>query len=252
MSAPAAAPAANPTIVERIIPGFAALSEQGHWDACAVVAELDAIHACKWATIDAWGDPTALSGLIKSYRNDYIAASRWTVGHGTTLGNIQWHLATHKGWAPRLAGYIPTVNSPNLTALHDFVKRNTYQGNPVILFISRAYQLTKNEAGVYGHFVTLGGIDSTRGYWTGNGDTLDGLRSAAGAIIPCQWNTWAQLVAAGINGAIALDASYASPAPPTPPAPPVVTPPPSDSSPDLHTLAAEALSALQKLTAALP
>jgi len=247
--APSAAPASS---IRRIIPGFAALSEQGHWDACAIIAEMAAAHACPWA-VRMWPDvalsnPAAVNAKIVNWRQMYLSASRWTVGHGTTLGNIYWHLGELHA---HLAGYIPTVNSPNLTALHDFVKRHTYHGNPVIIFISRAYNLTKNEAGVYGHFVTLGGIDSTLGYVTANGDTLDGLRSAAGAIIPCQWNTWAQLVAAGINGAIALDASYAPPAPPSPPAPPV-TPPPSDSSPDLHALAADALSALQKLTAALP
>src|SRR6185437_814360 len=152
----AAAPSAPAANVQRIIPGFAALSEQGHWDACAIIAEMAAAHACPWA-VRMWPDvalsnPAAVNAKIINWRQMYLNASRWTVGHGTTLANIAWHLGELHA---HIAGYIPSVTSPNLAALHTFVKQQTWAGNPVILFISRAYQLAKNESGVYGHFVTL-------------------------------------------------------------------------------------------------
>ena len=236
----ATAAAASPSSAVHVeIPGFAAISEQGHWDACGVIAELAALHACPWATFASWGNPAAISSLITEYRSEYVAAGRW--GHGTTLSNIYWHVTQKRPL--HLAGYIPYSSSPNMAALHSFIKLQTFRKNPVIVFISKAYNLTANEKGVYGHFVTLGGIDSVKGYLTANGDTLDGLRSAVGATIPLQWNTWAQLTAAGVNGAIALDASWRAPAVATPPP----APPASDSSSDALTLLDEALTALQSL-----
>lgn len=240
--------AVAPTAVHVEIPDFRALSEQGHWDACAIIAEIAALHACPWATLHSWGDPAGISGLVKSWRNEYIAAGRWTVGHGTTLGNIYWHLAVKHGWQERLAGYIPYSSTPNMAALRAFIKQHTYHQRPVILFIGKASELADNEAGVSGHFVTLGGIDSTLGYLTANGDTLAGLKSGVGALIPTEWNTWQRLAAAGVNGAIALDRAWHPPVAATPPPPP----PASNHPPDLHKLAEEALSAIQALQAALP
>jgi len=236
MSTPAGVSAA----VHLEIPGFAALSEQGHWDACAVVAEADALHVCGWNGVK------LESNTIDAWRWQYVQQRnpiRWTQGAGTTLGNIMWHLAYMH--ADHIAGYIPYSGQPNMDQLHNFVKAQSLKQNPIIIEVSNAQALPHAEQGVHYHFVTLGGIDSTLGYLVANGDTLDALRGPAGAIVPTYWATWSTLALAGICGAIALDRGYAVPTPPPPP-------PPGDSSPDLHALAGDVLTALQKLTAALP
>lgn len=238
------------TAVHIEIAGFEALSEHGHWDACAIIAEMDALNICAWAATK-FTPPGNVSAQVVSWRAEYLAAinpttrkPRFTPGEGTTLGNIYWHLTKHLA---HLAAYIPYSDTPNMDALHTVIKAQMVAGDPVILQVTRAYNLPRNEKGVDVHFVTLGGIDSTAGYLVANGDTTDALASAE-LIVPTYWATWAQLVAAGLCGAIALDASYK---PATPPVP-VVTPPPSSTPSDVATLAAEALSALQKLVAALP
>src|SRR5690348_5270563 len=237
MTAPTVAPPPSSVSVHVEIPGFQALSEQGHWDACAVVAEADALHVCPWN-----GVPLE-ENTINAWRYQYVRANRWTQGAGTTLGNIYWHL-TQTPVRAHIVGYIPFSNLPNLTTLHAFVKRQCLQQNPIIIQVSNASALPHAEQGVHYHFVALGGIDSTLGYLVANGDTTDALAGKPGAIVPTYWATWDVLVKAGICGAIALDRGYVPPTPtPTPPSVP---------SSDLHALAADALSALEKLTAALP
>lgn len=214
MSAPAAA-----TGVHVEIPGFQAISEQGHWDACAVVAELDALHVCTWR------NEPLVENTIDAWRWQYVQAidpatkkPRWTSGQGTTLGNIHWHL-TETAIHAHLAGYIPYSDSPDLAKLHTFIKSHMVAQNPVIIEVSNAAALPHAEPGVRYHFVTLGGIDSVQGYLVASGDTLDAIRGKAGARVPTYWATWAQLTQAGVCGAIALQRVVAPPPPPPPPSP---------------------------------
>src|SRR6185312_15022970 len=95
------------------IPGFQALSEHGHWDACAVIAELAALHVCA-------GNTSTLSAeSIVSFRNQYLATpGKWTPGQGTTLANIHWHLTTWRTAEARIVASIPYSDTPNLDALH--------------------------------------------------------------------------------------------------------------------------------------
>ena len=208
MHAPAAA-----TGVHVEIPGFQALSEQGHWDACAVVAELDALHVCTWR------NEPLVENTINAWRWQYVQARRWTAGAGTTLSNIYWHL-TQTPIRAHIAGYIPYSGSPDMAALHTFIKTQMLAQNPVIVEVSNAAALPHAEQGVRYHFVCLGGIDSTQGYLVANGDTLDAIQNKPGAIVPTYWATWAQLTQAGVCGAIALQ-RVVTPPPPPPPPPPV-------------------------------
>jgi hypothetical protein len=199
-----------------------------------------------------WGNPAAMSALLTAYGQEYVAAGQCGMKNGLphdmTLGNIYWHLTTRRGWQSHIAGYIPCVNTPNLPALHAFVKHHTWIGNPVIAFVSRAYALTLNQPGIYGHFICMGGINSVKGYTTANGDTLDGLKSIPGAEVPVQWNTWAQLVSAGVNGMIALDGSKPQPAPAPAPIPaPVPAPVPSPTPDDVLAAVTAAIKSLYHL-----
>lgn len=240
---------AAPVTVHREIAGFRAISEQGHWLDCGIVAEIDALRACAWFRDDGRSDPAMTSGLIKSWHNEYAASidpatNRPRMDHGTQLHDILWHLTTRHPENSHIAGHIPSVDVPNLTQLRTFIKYHTYHLNPVIVFVSRAYNLPHNEAGVGGHFVTLGGIDSELGYLVANGDTTDALANKAlGVNVPTYWATWAQLTAAHVNGAIALDAAWQAPVVTTPPP----APPAGDSSSDALALAQQALNALQAL-----
>lgn len=217
------------------IPGAQSLSERTSpyhpWDACAVIAELVALHLCAWRN-----EPLA-KNTVWSWRWQYIENGHWSKiqSEGTTLEAIYWHL-TATAIHAHIAGYIPRNDAPNLAALHAFIKAQMLQQNPVIVFVGNAQALAKNEQGVHGHFVTLAGIDSDAGYLTLNGDTLDALNTTD-LLIPSYWNTWEQLVNAQINGAIALQRTVAVPPPPAP-----------NPTPDMDTLrklAGEALSALQ-------
>ena len=233
MSAPAVSPAAAPATVHLEIPGFAAMSERGHWDACAVVAELDALHVC------AWRNEPLVENTINAWRWQYVQAQRWTQGAGTTLSNIYWHL-TQTAIHAHVAGYIHFSDTPDLAALHAFLKAQCVAGNPIIIEVSNASALPHAEQGVHYHFVTIGGIDSTLGYLIANGDTTDAFSHPNGATLPLYWATWAQLVTAGICGAIALDRGY------TPPTPPPA-PPPINQTGEALALAQQALSALQQV-----
>ncbi len=223
MSAPAA-PAASPAAVNIHIeiPGFQALTERNHWDACALIAEMDALNVCPWASTKFSLGASAISNRVSSWRNEYIAAGRWDLpNHGTSLKNIYWHLTKHKA---HIAGYIPYSDTPNLQALHDFIKHHTLAQNPVIIQVVNAQALPKNESGVASHFVTLGGIDSADGYLVANGDTEQALTTGA-FLLSLNWATWAVLVKAQIRGAIALDRSWQAPTPaPTPTPTPTPTP----------------------------
>ncbi len=218
MSASAPTVAANRHVE---IPGFVALSERGHWDACSVVAEIDALHVCPWNAV-----PLA-ENSIDAWRWQYVQHGKWSYYNGkpigTTLKNIYWHL-TETAIHAHIAGYIPYSDTPNLTALHAFVKQHTLAQNPLIVQVVNAQALPHAEQGVYSHFVAIGGIDSVKGYLVANGDTVDALQTTA-LTVPLYWATWAQLVAAKISGAIALQRIVA-PAP-APPPPPPVTPPPT-------------------------
>lgn len=234
------ASAPTPTKVHLEIPGFAALSERGHWDACSVVAEIDALHACPWNSV-------ALAGAsIDAWRWQYVRYGHWTYDPksgrpiGTTLAAILWHL-TQTAIHAHVAGYIPYSDTPDNAALHDFVKRHALALNPIIVQVSNAQALPRAEQGVIQHFITLGGIDSDRGYLVANGDTLDALNTTA-TTVPLQWATWATLSAAKISGAIALQRIVPAPVPTTSPQP-LVTQAVRDSVHELVTQA-QALAAL--------
>ena len=211
-----------PEKVHLEIPGAQSLSERTSpfvpWDACAVIAELVALHVCTWR------NEPLVKNTVLSWRWQYIQNGHWSKiqREGTTLEAIYWHLTATPIHA-HIAGYIPYRDTPDLVKLHDFIKAQTLQQNPVIIMVANAQALVKNEAGVHGHFVTLAGIDSDLGYLTLNGDTLDALNTTK-LLLPSYWNTWQRLVAAQIRGAIALQRVVTPPPPPS--SPPSSPPPP--------------------------
>lgn len=208
---------AAPAKVHLEIPGAQSLSERTSpyvpWDACAVIAEAVALHVCPWNAVP------LIKNTVLAWRWQYIQNGHWSKiqSEGTTLGAIYWHLTTNFIHA-HVAGYIPYSDTPDRAKLHAFIKAHALKQNPIIIMVNNAQALSHNEPGVRGHFVTLAGIDSDLGYLTLNGDTTDALNTTA-LIVPSYWNTWAQLVAADIRGAIALDRGWTAPTPPPPPPP---------------------------------
>lgn len=212
MSAPAPV---SETAVHIEIPGFQALSEQGHWDACSVVAEIDALHVCPWN-----GVPLA-ENSINAWRYQYVKYGHWR-GNGCYLSDIYWHLTETPIHAP-ITGYIPYSPTPNLAALHKLLIDQASKQNPIIIQVANAAALPHAEQGVQYHFVAIGGIDSDLGYLIGNGDTTDALQKPPGAIVPCYWATWQVLVNAKICGAIAVERIVKPTTPPDPPETPIDT-----------------------------
>ena len=194
------------TIVHITIPNFIGASEmeipRPH-DGCAVAAEMMALHVCPWVNPAVQIDATTLSKI----RQNYIDNKKWTISEGTTLANILWHLdsAYHANTTNgRIAGYIPFSSNPDYNKLHAFIKQHTLAQNPVICEVANAQALPHNEQGVFYHFVTLGGIDSNAGYFTGNSDIIEAIQDETKAIIPIFWAGWNTLANAKICGAIAL------------------------------------------------
>lgn len=231
-----AAPLAAAANVHIEIPGFKALSEQAHWDACGPIAEIDSLHVCP-----AFAVPLTEASIV-AYRSQYVAAGHWR-GNGCYLSDIHWHL-TSVVKAP-IAAYIAYSATPNLTNLHALVKTHTYKQNPVIIQVLNAQALPHAEQGVKSHFVALGGLDSTLGYLVANGDTTDAIQGPPGAIVPCYWATWQTLVNAKIAGAIAIQRVVAPPKPPDP-----TPPPPIDTAKALE-LAREAQTTINELVTVL-
>lgn len=188
----------GPGKVHLEVPGFQAFGEfHGSNKDCSADAEQMARHPIDGAPLDA--------ATLNLYWSEY-----WNTGHhtsgGATLAHIYWHLtaSAHKLDAShaRVARFIDT-DKVNLATLHGAIKDALLAGQTVIVYLGNAQALTYNERGVYGHFVALGGIDSDLGYLVGNGDDVNAL--GGHGIIPCRWYTWAQLVAAQINGCIAIE-----------------------------------------------
>lgn len=205
--------------VTKVIAGFTALFEGDvAWDACGCVANEVALAALSGRKPDV--------GLALKVRARDIAAGRMnrsSIGqHGQYLSDIYWDLGQRGVQKMDFINYSPT---PNLDAIHAQIKSAAMAGLPSIIVITRAYNLPDNEAGVAGHFVVIGGIDSTKGYLIANGDTKTAIATRA-TNPPLNWATWQTLVNAGIAGVITLHPNPTTPPPPPPPAPAPPTPAP--------------------------
>lgn len=89
-------------------------------------------------------------------------------------------------------------------------------GNPVVLNLTTAHAVRHVEPSVNGHFVTLGGYDtSSDSFLVANGDYY--LGPARGVIVlgstPTYWVPWSELSQGGANGAVILKASTAKSVP---------------------------------------
>lgn len=192
----ASAPAATQNVhIE--IPHFHAMYEGAvAWDACGPVANEVAVAALEGRTPD--------TGNAMKARARDLAAGRFTAHSGQTLADIVWDLQQRGYTDLQVIGYSGAPDSAYLNALHTLIKAGASAQHPVIIEVSRAYNLPDNEAGVQYHFVVIGGIDSVAGYLVANGDTRTGIAQHPGwpAIIPLNWAGWGTLEAAGICGAI--------------------------------------------------
>lgn len=190
------------------------------WDACGPVANEMAVAALEGRLPDA--------GNAQRIRARDLAAGKFTAHSGQTLADILWDLG-QRGY--NQVEYIPYSSAPDINALHELVKNATFNRWPVIIEVSRAYNLPDNEAGVAYHFVTLEGIDSALGYLVCNGDTRAAIAAHPGfpacSELACNWASWATLESAGICGAIAVKPKGWTPAV-VPAAPPVTPPAPAD------------------------
>lgn len=189
--------AATPAKVHVEVAGFQGYGEfHGSTKDCSADAELMARHPLDGSALDA--------ATLNLWWNEY-----WSTGHhtsgGALLAHIYWHLtgSAHKldATKARVVKFVDTVKI-TLDKLHDAIKTALAAGQTVITYLGRALALPDNEHGVYGHFIALGGIDSDLGYLVGNGDELEAL--GGHGIIPTHWVGWDQLVAAQVNGMIAI------------------------------------------------
>lgn len=114
----------------------------------------------------------------------------------------------------------------------------------VIMETSVGQALPDNQPGVFYHFVLIGGIDSTLGYWVANGDSETALRT--NGVVPPTWMGVGALAASKPVGYVILP-TLDKPAPPPPPAPPTPPPPPAPEPPSL----AEALPVVMAAIAGL-
>lgn len=207
-----AAPSA--TTVHSVMPQFHALWEGAvNWSACGPVANEVAVAALQGRL----PDPDNAKAICARD----AAAGRFRQPGGQDLADIAWDLE-QRGF--KQLTVINYSASPNLDALHALLKEGGLNGWPVILEVSRAYNLPDNEAGVAYHFVVSGGIDSTLGYLLANGDTKTGIRLQpqwpASTHIPLNWATWSTIENAGICGAILVHPADWTPPPPPAPADP--------------------------------
>lgn len=205
-----ATPSATNRAVHIEIPHFHALYEGAvNWSACGPVANEVAL-----ACLDGFQNGRMPDvGNAKAVMAADIAAGRFTPHQGQDLADILWDIQ-RRGY--HQVETIPYSGAPDTTALHAFVKRGALAQFPVIIEVSHAYNLPDNEAGVNYHFVVIGGIDSALGYLIANGDTQTAIRQG-GNWPPLNWATWAQLVAAGVCGAIMVKPMNWQPAPPVAP-----------------------------------
>ena len=189
------------------------------WSACGPVANEVALAALTGRKPDV--------GLCQAIVARDTAAHRFAQPGGQRLSDIAWDLGK-RGVQKLDVTLVPENGSPDLNALHTQVREAALAGLPVIIEVSRAYNLPDNEGGVDYHFVCIGGIDSILGYLVANGDTLTFIRTRQTWMTADQmrWATWATLEAAGICGAITVHPNDTPPPPPPPPAPPPPPPPP--------------------------
>ncbi|HET9109687.1 MAG TPA: hypothetical protein VFN78_02565 [Ktedonobacterales bacterium] len=178
-----------------------------NWAACSAVAVESAIAGRESRIPDA--------GNAKRLWQQMLSAGQTTGGHGATLRQCVWALASR--------GYhnLEILDYPaNLDALHQLVKDAGVAGDPVVLLVTNGQALPDNERGVQGHFVVSAGIDSARGYLILNGDTQTAIAHQATygvwpacSNVPTNWATWATLVAAQVCGAIRVKSNTPAPTP---------------------------------------
>ena len=189
---------ATPAKVHVEVPGFQGYGEfHGSTKDCSADAELMARHPLDGSPLDA--------ATLNLWWGEY-----WNTGHhtsgGATLAHIYWHLtgSAHKldATKARVVKFVDT-DKVTLDALHEAIKAALAAGQTVIVYLGNALALPDNEHGVHGHFIALGGIDSDQGYLVGNGDEIEAL--GGHGVIPTHWVGWNQLVAAQVNGMIALE-----------------------------------------------
>jgi len=191
-------------------PGLAALTEtDGHGDTCGPIVLLDYRHLAHGVPLDVTTLDAARAELIRWGLMDAPGLP------GMTIQQLAAALSQHYQVEPiKVVGY-----GGDMSAFHNELERLGDTHQLVIVLHTDAAKLPDNQPGVANHFTLIGGIDSTEGYWTCNGDTETALRS--GGVTSPVWYTWAQLEASQPAGYILLPALD----------PPATTPPPPSAPP---------------------
>lgn len=151
-------------------PGLVAkIENDGHGDTCGPIVIMDYLHLTHGMTLD---NPT-----LDNMRQDLINWGLMDTPQyvGMTITSLAVALSHHYGVQPiKVVSYNPSLNFAEFR--QDLINALTAH-QLVIMETANAQALPDNQSGVQYHFVLFGGIDSSLGYYTCNGDTETGLRS---------------------------------------------------------------------------
>lgn len=173
--------------MNRQFAGFQSISEFSVAnDACGPTAETVALHQAQYPLT-----PSQISII----RNRDIQKGWFHPGEGEPLSSIYNDLTQLAHF--QIQQYIPYNPSVDVSTIHTALE--TYSGiQPCIVQFINAQALVGNEKGVQSHFCCVGGIDSTQGYLTANGDDIEAL--AGKTYYPARWQSWDTFLAAKICG----------------------------------------------------
>lgn len=142
-------------------PGFMAMPEtDGHGDTCGPDVMLDYAHVLN-------GDALTIEN-VDALRQELINHGLFNAG--MTMGQIVE--AMHLFYGVTALAYTPW-GQVNQTTLRSDLQKACTAKQAVMLETSQASKLPGNQVDpwVNNHFIIAWGLDSTQGYWCGNGDT---------------------------------------------------------------------------------
>ena len=182
----------------------------GHGDTCGPIVVMDYLNVkdpANWPMTNA---------RLDQLRAELISLGFMNVGNeaGMTITQIDAALR-HYGVTP--VKVVPYDANLSQAQFHSDLILSLVSHQMVIYETSKAFALPRNQGGVQYHFVLVGGIDSTAGYWVANGDTVDALQSQT-AVDPT-WVGIGPIEASGPCGYIVLPSLDVVVTPPPPPPP---------------------------------
>lgn len=176
-------------------PGLMAAAEiDGHGDSCGPIVMEDYLHILR-------GESLSVANT-DAIRAQMIAAGLMNTPayRGMTITSLAVGFETYYNVKPvKVVAYNASLD---LNTFHTDLVAAMEAQQLVIMETANASALPDAQPGVQYHFILIGGIDSTLGYWTCNGDTETALHSS-GVTSPV-WYTWSNLVSSQPVGYIIL------------------------------------------------